>query len=187
MSSKALRSSLTTDEDDVICVYKIGTILTMAEVLSWTNRLSQLTSTRHKNIILRLVHGDIFSNSRLNRFGLRQDANCANCGETNETITHKVQECCKAAEAWQILEETKRLLKLNTLSDLSMENLIGAKDRVCKIELALQAELIHRLTARDTTYHPRAMVKEVVKFIGHSERLNENLKKSFDEVIGNWQ
>ena len=175
------------DEDEVICVYKLGPIMTMAEVLSWTTRLSKLTSTRHKNILLRLVHGDIFSNSRLARFGLRQDANCANCPEQNETILHKVKECCKAAEAWKLLEEAKRSLRLNTLTDLSLENLIGAKDRVNKIELALQAELIHRLTSRNITYHPRALVKEVLKLIAHSERLSEDLKIRFDEIIREWQ
>ena len=153
------------------------------EVLAWTGRLKKLTSTRHKNIILRVVHGDIFSNERLMRFGLRQEASCPNCAEPNESIPHKIKECRGAAEAWSELERAKTRLGLNNLTDLSIENLVGAKDRITKLELALQAELLHRLTSSNARYCPKGMVNKVVKFIGYSETLSKAQKAKFNELL----
>ena len=153
------------------------------EVLAWTGRLKKLTSTRHKNIILRVVHGDIFSNERLMRFGLRQEASCPNCAEPNESIPHKIKECRGAAEAWSELERAKTRLGLNNLTDLSIENLVGAKDRITKLELVLQAELLHRLTSSNARYCPKGMVNKVVKFIGYSETLSKAQKAKFNELL----
>ena len=77
-------------------------------------------------------------------------------------------------------------LGLTNLTDLSIDNLIGAKDKTSKLELALQAELIHRLTSKGDAYHPKELVKMVVKFISYSERLEINQKAKFNEVLGNW-
>ena len=117
------------------------------EVKSWTGRLKKLTSTRHINILLRVAHGDIFSNARLARFGLRQEAGCSNCQEPNESIVHKIKQCPNARASWLEFEKAKREIGLSNLTDLSIENLIRAKDKLSKVELALQAELIHKLTS----------------------------------------
>ena len=186
LSSKQIRLNMINEEQHLICIYKIGTILTPGEVLSWTSRLKKLTSTRHRNILLRVVHGDIFSNSRLARFGLRQEANCQNCQEPNETILHRIIECSVARAAWVELERVKVRLGLTNLTDMSIDNLIGAKDKTSKLELALQAELIHRLTSKGDAYHPKELVKMVVKFISYSERLDINQKAKFNEVLRNW-
>ena len=184
LSSKYLRLNEISEEEQIICIYKIGLIMDPGEVKSWTGRLKKLTSTRHKNILLRVAHGDIFSNSRLARFGLRQDAGCSNCQEPAESIVHKIKDCPKARTSWLELEKAKRELGLANLSDLSIENLLGAKDKVNKIELALQAELIHKLTSRNDSYCPIALVRMVVKVIGYSERLGIELKAKFNEWLG---
>ena len=155
------------------------------EVTSWTSRLKKLTSTRHKNILLRLVHGDIFSNSRLCRFGLRPTANCANCPEPIETIQHRIRECPKAIEAWNKLDIAKRALGYHNLSDLSIENLVGAKDRLNKVELALNAELLVKLTSRGEGYCPEQMVRAVIQLIGNSERLQPDVKNKFKSYLNN--
>ena len=186
LTSKYLRLNLTNEDDSIICLYKLGLALTPGEVLSWTGRLRKLTSTRHRNILLRLAHGDIFSNARLARFGLRQESGCANCPEQYESILHKVKDCCKAKEAWRELEKVKAELNLDCLSDLTIENLVGAKDSLNKIELALNAELIHRLTSRNQSYNPKLLVKAVIKLIGYSERLDTALKDKFKNLLMNW-
>ena len=183
LTSKQIRLNRLNVEDNLICIYKIGMILTLGEVHAWTGRIKKLTSTRHKNIILRLAHGDIFSNSRLARFGLTQDPRCPNCNNPSESIVHKVIECPQATEAWREMERLKVALKLNSLSDLSLENLIGAKDRLSKLEFALQAELIHRLTSINVKYCPKNLVRTVKKFIGYSECLSIDQRKNFNEVM----
>ena len=184
LSSKFIRTE-GLREEQFICLYKLGSALTPGEVLSWTGRLKKLTSTRHKNIILRVMHGDVFSNSRLLKFGLSQTSNCPNCPSPVESILHKISECPSAGAAWQELERVKGLLGLGNLTDLSIENLIGAKDKVSKIELTIQAELIHRLTSTNIKYCPKELVKRVIKYIGYSERLSPELKARFDDVLRN--
>ena len=180
LSSKQIRLGKVEDSELMICVYKLGLILNPGELLAWTQRIKRLTSTRHRNILLRLAHGDIFSNSRLFKFGLKDSPRCENCPEAIESIQHRIIECPKALRSWQLLEESKRKLNLNNLSDLSIENLIGAKDRLNKIELALQAELILKLTSKSDTYFPEQMVRSTIMMVFNSEKLNDEMKAEFN-------
>ena len=181
LSSKQLRVNRSDDNDTMQCIYKLGLIMTPGELKSWTLRIKKLTSTRHKNILLRAAHGDIFSNSRLFRFGLKDDPKCCNCPEASETVIHKIVECPKALETWSLLEENKRKLGLNTLSDLSIENLMGAKDRISKIELALQAELILKLTSRGESYCPEQLVRTAIMLVCESEKLDAAVKQEYNK------
>ena len=70
LSSKELRLNAYPMDEKLICIYKLGMILTPGEVKHWTRSIKKLASSRHKNIILRIAHGDIYSNERLCRFGL---------------------------------------------------------------------------------------------------------------------
>ena len=148
--------------------------------MSWTIKLRKLTSTRHKNVLLRAMHGDVFSNERLYRFGLRDSPACANCQEQLETVQHRLVECPKAREAWQKLEDIKTRLGLSTLSDLTIENLVGAKDRLNKIELAIQAELIHKLMTKSDGYCPNQLAKAATLLVCSSEILLPGLKEKFE-------
>ena len=128
LSSKAFREARNDAEAHQISVYKLGPILNPGELKAWTRSLKKLTSTRHKNILLRAMHGDIFSNSRLFKFRLRDSPACLNCNEPMDTIQHRLIECPKARESWLKLNEAKLFLSLNPLLELSLENIIGAKD-----------------------------------------------------------
>ena len=179
ITSKCFRACRSTA--DLICIYKLGPILLPGEVLSWTRKLKKLTSTRHKNILLRVMHGDVFSNERLCRFGLRENSACMNCPEQMETIQHRLIECRKAREAWRILDEIRADLGLRTLSALTLENLVGAGDRLNNVELAMQAELIHKLTTKGEGYCPKQLAKAAVLLVGNSEKLQPNLREKFVE------
>ena len=183
LSSKGFRVNKESLEEQVICIYKIGLILDPGEVLSWTRRVKKLTSTRHRNILLRVVHGDIFCNERLHRFGLINEPVCLNCPEQSESILHRIIECPVANQAWQELEKFKRTVGLLPLTDLSLENLVGAKDHINKYELAFQAELLHKLTSINKVTCPIRLVKAVVKLVGHAERLNPDLKMKVDSYL----
>ena len=178
LSSKNLREGLSIP--DPIYIYKLGPILLPGELESWTIKLRKLTSTRHKNVLLRAMHGDVFSNERLYRFGLRDSPACANCQEQLETVQHRLVECPRAREAWQKLEEIKTRLGLSTLSDLTIENLVGAKDRLNKIELAIQAELIHKLMTKSDGYCPNQLAKAATLLVCSSEILLPGLKEKFE-------
>ena len=69
------------------------------------------------------------------------------------------------------------------LTDLTLENLLGAKDHLNSVELALQAELMHRLTSINKITCPKRLTKAVVKFIGQVEQLDQNTKANFDSYL----
>ena len=179
LSSKEFRTARSKDEELMINVFKLGPILTPGELAAWTKSVKKLTSTRHRNILLRAMHGDIYSNSRLHKFKLRDAPNCCNCPELVETRLHRLVECPKAIEAWNELNRIKASLSLNTLSDNSIENVVGAKDRVSKLELALQAELILKLSTKSDGYCPSQLVRSAVLLVCNSEKLEPEVNERF--------
>ena len=182
MSSKDLRLSRSCDEENMINVFKIGMILDPGELLSWTTRLKSLTSTRHKNMLLRVAHGDIFSNSRLCRFGLRDSPSCRNCNEQVESIQHRLLECPKAREAWAKLDEAINQLQITRPSTLTIENILGAGERLDKISLALQAELLLKLSSRSEGYCPQQIARSAIQVVFNSEKLSNERR----ELYKNW-
>ena len=179
MTSKSIRMVRATENCDPICIFKLGPIITPGELMSWTGQVAKLTSTRHRNILLRAMHGDIFSNSRLHKFGLRDSPACASCLEPIETIQHRIFECPKAVEAWTHLDEIKVKLNLTNTSDRTLESLIGLKDRLSKIELALHAEVIHKLATKSERYCPKQLAKAAVLLVMYSEHLTPDLNAKF--------
>ena len=186
LSSKALRLNQLDDEESMICVYKSGLILNPGELISWTKQARKLTSTRHRNTLLRVAHGDVFSNERLHRFGLKDNPKCCNCNEPNESPRHRILDCPTARRTWNLLEETKLRLGLNQLSDYSLENILGAKDKLSQIELALQAELLLKIISTGDTYDPKRLVKSSLKTISYCERLDPTMHDRFrNELLTN--
>ena len=115
--------------------------------------------------------------TRPHRFGLRDSAGCSNCNEPNETPQHRIIGCPNAVRAWELLDELKRRIGLNQLTDISIDNLLGAKDRLSKIELALQSELLLRIISSSERYNPEVLVKASARLIYHSEVLSRELKE----------
>ena len=183
MSSKELRQSRSNEEDNMINVFKLGLVLDPGELLSWTGKMRKLTSTRHKNILLRVAHGDIFSNSRLFKFRLRDSPRCKNCDELVESVQHRLLECPKARETWIKLNEARNLLQLESPATLTLENLVGAGDRLPKLSLALQAEVLLKLSIKSDGYCPQQIVKSAIMVVLNSERL-DNEKR---ELFNNWR
>ena len=186
MSSKDIRLSRTNFGDHMINVYKIGMVLDPGELLSWTKRVKSLTSTRHKNILLRVAHGDVFSNARLHKFGLRDSAGCSNCDERVESIQHRLFDCPKARETWIKFNEAKNSLELTVVNLLTLENILGAGERLDKLDLALQAELLLRLSSKGEGYHPEQVVRSAVSLVFNSERLNDEKMQLFKNWKRSW-
>ena len=81
---------------------KIGINLTIQESVNWGLKVSKLTSTQHKSLILRVAHGDIYTKDKLNRFGLIDSNKCPRCDEV-ETLHHKFVTCIYTQRIWQAL------------------------------------------------------------------------------------
>ena len=62
-----------------------------------------LFASRDKFFKYRILHGDIFCNSRMHRFRMVNSPNCARCPNTIETIKHLLWECPRSRNAWNYL------------------------------------------------------------------------------------
>jgi hypothetical protein len=129
---------------DPICVYKSGMILDPGEVMNWTGRLRRLTSVRHRATILRIAHGDIYTNQRLHNFGLVNDPKCCNCDEPVETLSHKFLTCPKVREIWSRAKELKNQLSIETSDLVTFEDVLGVNE-TSKLGLAINAEILKRI------------------------------------------
>ena len=187
LSSKAIREDLTKDVDEIICVYKSGLLLTPGEVLAWTKNVKKLTSTRHRCALLRIAHGDVYTNARLFRFGLIDNPKCANCEEASESLNHRFLECRAASTAWQILEGYIEQMAIPALNSISLERLLGVEtqDRhEQKLALTLRTELATRLMTRGgKTYCPTVLAKASVRTILMVEKLSNEQKQLLTTVL----
>ena len=184
LTSKDFRKNGDVPEDLVICLYKSGLALQPGEVQNWTKRMKKLTSTRHKNILLRVAHGDLYTNDRLCRFGLLNDPKCLRCDEPLETLTHRLLTCPFANRAWLLLNNKLRDWGMKEVGQLTIENILGAGVHLTKIDLAIRAELTLRLASGNTNIDcPVATVKNALKMIAIGENLPSELQRAIKNYI----
>ena len=157
LSSKDFRQA--NDNREPICIYKIGAILTPLENASWTYKLMKLRSTRHKNTLLRIAHGDCYSKERLYRFGLVDNPHCDACGQV-ENIVHKVLECPVKMPIWRNLARQEGI-DLNTLAE-PIEFALGMYKNSNLTSLTIHAELVQLLIGTSPRMSPSRTL-EVIK------------------------
>ena len=118
LSSKEIR--IARSEKVPIQEFKLGIKLTPSESINWGNRLNKLTSTRHKNTLLRALHGEIYTGEKLLKFGLRDTDKCPRCGEI-ENLNHKILTCAYVERIWN--RTIPIISKLNTSSDPNLNRI----------------------------------------------------------------
>ena len=173
LSSKDIRGCI--KSYDPICVYKTGLVLTPSENLNWTSALRKVKSVRHKSILLRVSHGDIYSKERLTRFGLTDSPLCPRCG-TIETTLHKLIECSYVARIWDTaLQLTNKLKAINQPNNADLiQAIMGATRDTDPLILSIHAEIFLRLLRlRDDAnflIRPKVMVRLAIEPILRSEK-----------------
>ena len=85
-------------------------------------------------------------------------------------------DCPKARETWGKLDEAMNLLQMTLTSPRTIENMLGAGERLDKLNLTLQAELFLKLSAKSEGYCREQMVKSSIALVFNSERLSEDKK-----------
>jgi hypothetical protein len=177
LTSKEFR--LANCQPDPICIYKSGLILNPVEVHSWTKVVRKLTSVRHRCNILRVAHGDIYSNDRLHRFGMIDNPKCLNCPQARETIKHKLIECPTAKKVWRQIRDLKSILQIDMADSVTLEEILGVNITVKnKLSLAINAEIITRILAQGgKRYSPQLLVSSAIKTISLFEPIPPEIKK----------
>ena len=188
VTSKEIRENRTKRQP--IGDFKIGTLLSDSELKSWGMKLAKVTSTKHKNVLLRVAHGEIYTKEKLHRFGLIDSPLCPRC-QSLETLQHKFLECPYVERIWNSAFSYMRALTTDNLNVIERSKLIiGGHLNSTITMLTINAEIINRiLTFKDDQnflLRPNLVVKQAVTFLRKRER-SVKIKNDLDfihEAIG---
>ena len=171
-TSKEIRESRT--NLDPIKDYKIGIVLTDGEALTWATKINKLTSTRHKNLLLKVAHGEVYTKERLHRFGLIDSNACPRCGLA-ETLVHKFFECHYVSRIWQAAKPL--IEKLSTRMTQPIENskmALGMNLNSTLSSITLNSEILTRIMYlkddQDYLIRPKALVANCLKTTAAREK-----------------
>ena len=126
--------------------------------------ISKLTNCKLQTIILRALHGDIYSKSRMVKFGMLDSDLCERCGE-QETTSHLLLECNYVRQLWELCS------KITSVPTTDLNAVLGYHDFHDKTTLTIHCEVIRRLLAIDRPIlHQNKLLKSVIDRLGTVEK-----------------
>ena len=183
LSSKSIR--LNRDTYDPVCAYKSGLILTPNENDNWCYNVRKLTSVKHKNLLLKIAHGDIYTKERKFRFGLSDSPNCARCGQT-EDLRHKFYECDYVSRIWSKINNYIIQLRISNVTPEPENKMLGAFPDTNPTILTIVAETLNRISQfkdSDTFLRcPKSLAKNIVNHVIVTDQ-NEEIKNSLKDIL----
>ena len=162
LSSKEIRAACCIDDQEII--FKIGLLVTPNESLSVMTEINRLTSVRHKDILIRVLHGELYSKDRLSRYGLVESAECPRCLGI-ETLYHKYFECPYAVAIWKrCLKLTEKLRQLVRSQEELLEKIYTSSEPNLT-SLTIHSEIMLRIRGFKDEDHlllPKLIVKSAI-------------------------
>ena len=179
-TSKEIRSSRA--DNNPLTTFKLGLQISPKESINLFNLISKLTNTKHKNTILKALHGELYTKEKLYRFGLIDSPDCPRCNQI-ETLKHKLLECEYTKRIWS--EVNKKFPRMSTPDPIRNLVAIPSRDNDL-IELTVHAELLQRIMSlpdnQNYLIHPRMMVKLTIKHLVARER-KEGIKMKLRDLL----
>ena len=163
-TSKLIRESREAHEP--ITEFKIGCGLRDLETRTWGLKLSKLTSVKHRNVLLKVAHGEVYTKDRLSRFGLIDSNQCPRCGLI-EDLLHKFTECDYVSRIWRMAKPYIEKLSHGTIPLQDVPKLIlGMNQESTPTSITLCAEILLRITYlkddQNYLFHPKTVVHQVL-------------------------
>jgi len=183
LSAKEIRGLIFTK--DPLCLFKSGVILNPTSSINYFNKISKLTSVAHKNILLRALHGDIYTNERLFRFGMRDNPQCSRC-ESIDTLEHRLNECSRVVDMVNILALKTAVLgnRVDRLSSEIRERLMATYNDVDVTTLTLHAEVTKIVCGTSELTNPVVVLDRTIKMLIKKER-NTEIKNQLTALLHN--
>ena len=123
------------------------------------NIINSLTNSKLKSILLRCLHGDVYSKERMLRFGMVSDNICVRCHQT-ETINHMLFDCSYTKQLWQEVAE------LTGIHPTTINTILGFDPKHDKLTLTIHAEILRRLLAIDRPNHSQsALIRSAINYL----------------------
>ena len=173
-----------------IKIFKIGMNLTTMESINWGFRLAKLTSTKHKNSLLRIAHGDVYTKDKLYRFGMSDNDKCSRCNGV-ENLRHKFLECPYVERIWASAKPI--ITKLNSSNIRAVDNLQLAMSTAAdssQASMTFSAELLQTILYLNPELnyliHPRTLVRTTLRNLATKEG-NKKLKRQFIDLLNELQ
>ena len=173
LSSKVIRQGLGCREP--ICLFNSGLLLNPSEALNWANKVSKLTSVKHRNFLLRIAHKELYTKEKLHRYGLIDSPLCPRCDQI-ETFEHRIFRCEYAKRIWdEVLTKSRRLnIGGQPPNGDMLFNILGGGVENSVTTLTLHAEVIMRILSipDDSSYllRPQKFVENAVKLLIRREK-----------------
>ena len=102
--------------------------------------IAKLTNSKLQTILLRAINGDIYTKSRMLKFGMTDSDECERCGQ-RETISHLLLECSYVHSLWTLCS------KLTSVPTNNLNTVLGYHDYHDKTTITIHCEIIRRLLA----------------------------------------
>lgn len=181
LSSKQIREAISNDLP--MCVFKVGLVLLPSEALNIFNSLKKVTSTRLKSLYLRFLHGDIYTNERLFRFGLREDPNCDKCHEI-DTLEHRLESCMYSKDLiTKTIELTSKIANLNPREIDFLQLSLGAYLNTNETILTIHSEILNLIVQKRIPLpNPELCLKYVLNSLRVKEK-NEEIKNALSILL----
>jgi hypothetical protein len=184
LTSKELRNLMVTH--DPICLPKIGAIVGPNEVVHWGHCITRLSSVKHRNLILRVAHGEVYTKEKLCRIGLIESPNCTRC-DSVETLQHKIFECEYTQRIWNLTLNLTRHLNTSSTDNVDRDKLILGMDvGSTPTTMTIHAEVINRIMSlKDEArflLRPNIIVKLALQYLIKNEKA-ESVKNSIEELL----
>ena len=175
ISSQEFRNSR--NPKDSINTFKVGISPADKESLTWGLRIRKLTNTSHKALLLRVAHGDIYTQDKLFRYGLKDTNKCPRCDEI-ETLKHKIVDCEYASRIWaQTDRVVSCMIDAKFQNQDSLVKALGMSKEDTIATLTLKAEVMQTILRLkpDQNYllHPKLLVHNILKRLSIKERKQE--------------
>jgi len=124
----------------------------------------------HKSILLRVLHGDIYTNEKLFRFGMRDSPRCSRC-DLDDTLEHRLNVCPRVLSLTEKL--TTMTSKIGNRADRlnadQKEKLLACFKDVDIATLTVHAEIIKLIVGKSELINPEATLQRTVQALIQKE------------------
>ena len=159
--SKEIRNSLSSNPSPT---YKLLNDCDPNKIRALGIKLAKVTNVKLKAILLRSIHGDIYSGTRLKKFGMVECDKCPRCNEP-ETVEHQLFRCAYCKKLWATVS------RLTGISNNSMDALLGLDEKHNTATITIHSEIIRRLLAIERpTGKPIDLIKSSLSNLSILER-----------------
>ena len=140
---------------------------------SITSNIKKITSVRLRNLVLRNIHGDVFTNLKLAEKGLIESSECNKCRNV-ETLMHLLHECWYSGRIWTYIKQLYRATERYPRNYVVCNEFVCGAD-LSRVKVNLHLEIIRMLQQKERpSFLPRTFVRIAISNLLISEKISND-------------